>query len=197
LSIARARLVAGSGRMSRLGAARPSGHHDLMEQIEVCESSKLPNQTDLGTSNSLVRGTSGRVLRIRIGAAPDPLPPPRCQPTHARGSAPRTCRLRPVLALLFVLVGVAAPAIMRQAARPSRAASECPLAARASILPASINERQALERERAELPAHIANYQRKLDATPIESQERRERLERQIRRVQKRMTEVHARLTVP
>ena len=54
LSIARARLVAGSGRMSRLGAAHGSGHHDLMEQIEVSESSKLPNQTDLGTSNSLV-----------------------------------------------------------------------------------------------------------------------------------------------
>ena len=45
------------------------------------------------------------------------------------------------------------------------------------------NERQALERERDELPAHVANYQRELDATPKEQKERRERLEWQIRRV--------------
>jgi hypothetical protein len=61
-------------------------------------------------------------------------------------------------------------------------------------VPAPTNERQALERERAELPAHVANYQRELDATPIEAQERRERLEWQIQRVMKRMVEVEARL---
>ncbi|MGH9893370.1 MAG: hypothetical protein ACREA0_15555 [bacterium] len=62
-------------------------------------------------------------------------------------------------------------------------------------MPVSTNERQALEREQAELPTHIANYQRELDATPQENRERRERLAWQIRRVGKRMAEVHARLT--
>ena len=59
---------------------------------------------------------------------------------------------------------------------------------------APTNERQALERERAELPAHVANYQRELDATPPENRERRERLEWQIRRAEKRMAEVRVRL---
>ena len=62
-------------------------------------------------------------------------------------------------------------------------------------MPAPTNERQALERERDELPVHVTNYQRELDATPQENRERRERLEWQIRRVEKRMAEVHARLT--
>ena len=61
-------------------------------------------------------------------------------------------------------------------------------------MPAPTNERQALERERDELPVHVTNYQRELDATPQENRERRERLEWQIRRVEKRMAEVHARL---
>ena len=61
-------------------------------------------------------------------------------------------------------------------------------------MPAPTNERQALERERDELPSHVTNYQRELDATPQENRERRERLEWQIRRVEKRMAEVHARL---
>jgi chromosome segregation ATPase len=59
---------------------------------------------------------------------------------------------------------------------------------------APTNERQALERERAELPAHVANYQRELDATPQENRERRERLAWQIQRVEKRMAEVQERL---
>ena len=63
-----------------------------------------------------------------------------------------------------------------------------------SYVPAPTNERQALERERDELPSHVTNYQRELDATPQENRERRERLEWQIRRVEKRMAEVHARL---
>ena len=62
-------------------------------------------------------------------------------------------------------------------------------------MPAPTNERQALEMERAELPAHVANYQRELDATPQEQGERRERLEWQIRRVRIRMAEVEVRLT--
>jgi sugar-specific transcriptional regulator TrmB len=61
-------------------------------------------------------------------------------------------------------------------------------------MPAPHDERQILERERDELPAHVANYQRELDATPQEQRERRERLVWQIRRVQKRMADVVARL---
>jgi hypothetical protein len=60
-------------------------------------------------------------------------------------------------------------------------------------MPASTNERQALERERADLPAHVANYQRELDATPQENRDRRERLAWQIRRAEKRMAELEAR----
>jgi phage shock protein A len=62
-------------------------------------------------------------------------------------------------------------------------------------MPAPTNERQALGRERAELPAHVANYRRELDATPQDNREHWERLEWQIRRVEKRMAEVRARLT--
>ena len=60
--------------------------------------------------------------------------------------------------------------------------------------PSPTNEREALEREQAELPAQIVAYQRKLDATPVDAQERRERIQWQIRRAEKRMAEVHARL---
>jgi chromosome segregation ATPase len=62
-------------------------------------------------------------------------------------------------------------------------------------MPAPTNERQALERERDELPGQIATYQRELDATSAQNTARRERLERQIRRDRKRMAEVLARLT--
>jgi hypothetical protein len=62
-------------------------------------------------------------------------------------------------------------------------------------MPAPPNERQALERELGELPAHAANYQRELDATPRENKERRERLAWQIQRVKKRLAEIQARLT--
>jgi hypothetical protein len=57
---------------------------------------------------------------------------------------------------------------------------------------APTNERRALERDRDELPSHVTNHQRELDATPPENRERRERLERQIRRVEKRRAEIHA-----
>jgi len=62
-------------------------------------------------------------------------------------------------------------------------------------VPAPTNERQSLERERDELPAHVANYRRELDATPPEQRERWERLTWQIQRVMKRMAEIQARLT--
>jgi hypothetical protein len=62
-------------------------------------------------------------------------------------------------------------------------------------MPTPTNERQALEREGDELPGQLAGYQRELDATPKEQRERRELLAWQIRRVEKRMAEVEARLT--
>jgi hypothetical protein len=58
-----------------------------------------------------------------------------------------------------------------------------------------MTERQAWEHElREELPAQLAAYRKELDATPITFKERRERLEWQIRRVQKRMAELEVRL---
>ena len=62
-------------------------------------------------------------------------------------------------------------------------------------MPRPMTERQAWERElREELPAQLAKYQEDLAATPPENRERRERLEWQIRRAQKRMAEVEVRL---
>ena len=61
-------------------------------------------------------------------------------------------------------------------------------------MPRPMNERQSLEQERAELPSQLAAHQAQLDATSPENKARRERLEWQIRRVQKRMAEVEARL---
>lgn len=61
-------------------------------------------------------------------------------------------------------------------------------------MPRPISERQSLEREREELPAQVAAYRRELDATPPDQNDRRERLEWQIRRVQERMVDVEARL---
>jgi chromosome segregation ATPase len=62
-------------------------------------------------------------------------------------------------------------------------------------MPAPTNERQALERERQELPEDLAAYQRELDARAPADKPQRERLAWQIRRVQRRMAEVEARLT--
>jgi hypothetical protein len=45
-----------------------------------------------------------------------------------------------------------------------------------------------------ELPAQVAAYRRELDATPPDQNDRRERLEWQIRRVRNRMADVEARL---
>ena len=61
-------------------------------------------------------------------------------------------------------------------------------------MPAPHNERQALERERAELPEQLAAYRRELDATASEHKVRREKLIWQIRRAQKRIAEIEARL---
>ena len=57
------------------------------------------------------------------------------------------------------------------------------------------DERQALEGERVELPGQIIAHQAKLAATPAANKARRERLMWQIRRVQKRMAEIEARLS--
>ncbi len=63
-----------------------------------------------------------------------------------------------------------------------------------SGVPTPPSDRRVLEQERAELPEQIAAHQRELDATPAENKARRERLEWQIRRVQKRLAEIEARL---
>jgi hypothetical protein len=70
----------------------------------------------------------------------------------------------------------------------------CPYCAIMLRLPAPTNERQSLERERAELPGQIVAYESELDATSPEHTARRERLVWQLRRAQKRLAEVEARL---
>jgi len=63
-------------------------------------------------------------------------------------------------------------------------------------MPRPRTERQALEQERdVELPAQLADYRRELDTTPPTFRERRERIEWQIRRAEKRLAEIEARLT--
>ncbi len=61
-------------------------------------------------------------------------------------------------------------------------------------MPAPTNERQALERERAELPEQIAATLAELAGTPLDHRARRERLRWQIQRNEKRMAEIEARL---
>ena len=63
-------------------------------------------------------------------------------------------------------------------------------------MPRPISERQSLELERAELPSQIAAYEAALDATPPGHKARRERLAWQLRRAQKRLAEVEARLVI-
>jgi hypothetical protein len=60
-------------------------------------------------------------------------------------------------------------------------------------MPAPYNERQALERERAELPGRITAYWQELEnGSP--RRVRREWLECQIRNLEKRLADVRARL---
>jgi chromosome segregation ATPase len=61
-------------------------------------------------------------------------------------------------------------------------------------MPRPFNERQSLEQELAELPAQMATYRHELENRPSITRARRERLEWEIRRVQKRMADVEARL---
>lgn len=61
-------------------------------------------------------------------------------------------------------------------------------------MPRPLNERQGLEEERAELLRQITAYRHELGNAPKISKARRERLEWQIRRNQKRMAEIEARL---
>jgi hypothetical protein len=59
-----------------------------------------------------------------------------------------------------------------------------------SHMPKPTNERQALERElREELPAHLKTYQQELAAGQLD-QVRREQIQWQIRRVERRMATV-------
>ncbi len=67
-------------------------------------------------------------------------------------------------------------------------------------MPRPLNARQALEQERADLLRQIAVYQQELEDAPVKSKARRERLDRrdrlqwQIERDQKRLAEVEAKL---
>jgi hypothetical protein len=63
-------------------------------------------------------------------------------------------------------------------------------------MPRPFNERQALEKERSELPGQIAAYRQELADTPTipEFKARRERMEWQIREREKRLVAVTARL---
>jgi len=61
-------------------------------------------------------------------------------------------------------------------------------------MPPAHNERQRLEQERDELSAQLADCRREIAVTGGEHQERRERLAWQIRRTQKRLGVVEARL---
>jgi hypothetical protein len=63
-------------------------------------------------------------------------------------------------------------------------------------MPRPMNERQALEEERAEIPGQIVAHRRELAATPTttEFKARRERLDWQIREREKRLAEIAARL---
>jgi hypothetical protein len=56
------------------------------------------------------------------------------------------------------------------------------------------SERAAWAQERADIPERIAALQRDLDATPIENTPRRDRLTWTIRRAEKRMAALDARL---
>jgi hypothetical protein len=82
--------------------------------------------------------------------------------------------------------------------RESTSAGGCrcdlPLLVRSWAMPAPTNERQALERERAELPGQISAHQAELAVTQTENKARRERLDWQIRNLQKRLAAVEARL---
>lgn len=60
-------------------------------------------------------------------------------------------------------------------------------------MPRPLNERQSLEQEREELPAQFAAYQQEL-AEGQADKTRRDFLEWHIRRAQKRMADVEARL---
>jgi hypothetical protein len=61
-------------------------------------------------------------------------------------------------------------------------------------MPRPLNERQALEQERAELPDQILAHQNELVATPPDDRARRERLDWQIRSLRKRLVQAEARL---
>ena len=53
-------------------------------------------------------------------------------------------------------------------------------------MPRHLNEREAMEKELAQLPAQIANHQRQLDATATRFKTKRERLWLLVRRDQMR-----------
>jgi hypothetical protein len=63
-----------------------------------------------------------------------------------------------------------------------------------SLMPRPRTDRQAIEEELNELTVHLAERQRELAATPRENREQREALEWRIRRGERRITDLRARL---
>lgn len=61
-------------------------------------------------------------------------------------------------------------------------------------MPRPLAERQSLEQERQELLVRLAGYHTELDTLPADAQQRREWLDWQVRRAQKRMAYLEARL---
>jgi hypothetical protein len=78
-----------------------------------------------------------------------------------------------VLAILYRSSISQASFFPRQAQAGERG-PEVPLLRYHASMPAPTNERQSLERERADLPSQIAAYEAELDATPPEDTVRRE-----------------------
>ncbi len=61
-------------------------------------------------------------------------------------------------------------------------------------MPRSLDERQSLEQERQELFTRLAGYQAERDTLPADKRDRQEWLDWQIRRTQKRLAYLEARL---
>ena len=63
-------------------------------------------------------------------------------------------------------------------------------------MPRPLTERQALEQERDGLVGQLAAYWHELEHAPVVRKARREDLEWRIRRAQKRLAEIEARLAI-
>ena len=62
------------------------------------------------------------------------------------------------------------------------------------LMPQILTERESLEQQRQQLFTRLAGYQAELDMVPVDKRERRESLDWQISRAQKRLAYLEARL---